>query len=399
MTVNPERLYLKDVNAMSRRQLPIIVALGTTQTLAWASSYYLPAILADAIGRDLGVSSNWIFAAFSGSLVIAALLGPRVGRQIDLVGGRSVLSISNLTLAAGLALLGFTTSIPVLVIAWLLLGIGMGFGLYDAAFAALGRIYGDAARRSITGITLFGGFASTVGWPLTAWGLETIGWRETCFAWAAAHILIGLPINFFMLPVVKGAKAAVTAAVKPHIPIDRTMVLLAFTFAAAWTVTGAMAAHMPRILEAAGATTVQAVAAGALFGPAQVVARIIEATFLSRYHPLLSTRLACLTHPIGAVILAVAGGAASSAFAIFFGLGNGILTIARGTLPLAIFGPQNYGYRLGIIGAPARMAQAAAPLVFGLLIDIMGSRVLIVSSALSLSALLALALLRTKPAA
>jgi MFS family permease len=384
---------------MSERQLPLIVALGTTQTLAWASSYYLPAILADPIGRDLGVSSNWIFAAFSAALVISALLGPRVGRQIDLVGGRSVLSASNLTLSAGLVVLGCSYSIPVLVVAWLLLGIGMGFGLYDSAFAALGRIYGDNARRAITGITLIAGFASTVGWPLTAWGLDTIGWRNTCFAWAAAHILIGLPINFFMLPSVQGAKAAVATAIKPHIPIDRTMILLAFTFAAAWSVTGAMAAHMPRILEAAGATTVQAVAAGALFGPAQVVARIIEANFLSRYHPLLSTRLACLTHPIGAAILAVAGGGASSAFAIFFGLGNGILTIARGTLPLAIFGPQNYGYRLGIIGAPARMAQAAAPLVFGLLIDTMGSRVLIVSSALSLSALVALCLLRQEPAA
>ena len=294
---------------MSGRQLPIILALGTTQTLAWASSYYLPAILADPIARDLGVSSNWIFAAFSASLVISALLGPRVGRQIDLVGGRSVLSASNLTLAAGLALLGATYSIPVLVIAWLLLGVGMGFGLYDAAFGALGRIYGDAARRSITGITLIAGFASTVGWPLTAWGLETIGWRNTCFAWAAAHILIGLPINFFMLPAVKGAKAAVAASIKPHIPIDRTMVLLAFAFAAAWSVTGAMAAHLPRILEAAGATTLQAVAAGALIGPAQVAARIFEASFLSRYHPLLSTRLACLTHPIGAVIVALAGGA------------------------------------------------------------------------------------------
>jgi MFS family permease len=383
----------------SARQLPIILALGTTQTLAWASSYYLPAILADPIGRDLGVSSNWIFAAFSASLVISALLGPRVGRQIDLVGGRQVLSISNLTLAAGLALLGATHSIPLLVVAWLLLGVGMGLGLYDAAFAALGRIYGGAARGAITGITLMGGFASTVGWPLSTWGLDSIGWRNTCFAWAAAHILIGLPINFFMLPAVKGAKAAVATAIKPRIPIDRTMVLLAFTFAAAWTVTGAMAAHMPRILEAAGATTVQAVAAGALFGPAQVVARIIEASFLSRYHPLLSTRLACLTHPIGAAILALVGGAASSAFAIFFGLGNGILTIARGTLPLAIFGPLNYGYRLGIIGAPARMAQAAAPLVFGLLIDTMGSRVLIVSSALSLSALVALSLLRQDPPA
>lgn len=380
------------------QRLPIIVALGTTQTLAWASSYYLPAILADPIGRDLGVSANWIFAAFSASLVIAAVIGPRVGRQIDHFGGRPVLTASNLTLAAGLVLLGISTSIPLLIAAWILLGIGMGCGLYDAAFGALGRIYGNDARGPITGITLLAGFASTVGWPLTALGLEAIGWRNTCFAWALAHILIGLPLNFFMLPPVREAKMAAVAPPKPHIPIDRTMVLLAFAFAAAWSVTGAMAAHMPRILEAGGATAVQAVAAGALFGPSQVVARIIEASFLSRYHPLMSTRLACVTHPIGAAIFAVVGGAASSAFAIAFGLGNGILTIARGTLPLAIFGPKNYGYRLGLIGAPARMAQAAAPLAFGLLIDMMGTKVLIVSSALSLSALLALCLLREAPA-
>lgn len=376
------------------RQLPIILALGTTQTLAWASSYYLPAILADPIGHDLGMSANWIFAAFSAALVISALLGPRVGRQIDLFGGRPVLCASNLTIAAGLILLGVTGSIPLLVIAWILLGLGMGFGLYDAAFAALGRIFGNAARRPITGITLMAGFASTVGWPLTAFGLEHIGWRNTCFAWAAAHLLIGLPLNYFMLPKVAAAHAAATSAVKPHIPIDRTMILLAFTFAAGWTVTGAMAAHMPRILEAGGATAVQAIAAAALFGPAQVFARILEASVLSRYHPLVSTRLACLTHPIGAATLAIAGGAAASAFAIFFGMGNGILTIARGTLPLAIFGHKDYGYRLGLIGAPARMAQALAPLAFGLLIDLIGIKVLVVSSALSLSALLALLMLR-----
>src|SRR3954469_23918098 len=380
-----------------RGPLPIIIALGITQTLAWASSMYLPAILADPIARDLGVSSNWVFGAFSGALVLSALIGPRVGRQIDLVGGRSVLSMSNLVLAAGLVLLGFTTSIPVLIVAWLLLGVGMGAGLYDAAFAALGRIYGDAARRSITGITLIAGFASTVGWPLSAWGLETIGWRNTCFAWAAAHIVIGLPLNWLMLPAVKGAKAAVAAAVKPKIAIDRTMIVLAFVFAAAWTVTGAMAAHLPRILEAAGATPGQAVFAGALIGPAQVAARIFEANFLSRYHPLVSNKLACMTHPIGAAILGLAGGGAASVFALFHGAGNGILTIARGTLPLAIFGPENYGYRLGIIGAPARMAQAAAPLLFGLLIEAMGARVLIVSSALSIAALLALFLLRKMP--
>lgn len=383
---------------MSGRQLPIVLALGTTQTLAWASSVYLPALVADPIAHDLGISSNWIFGAYSAALVISALLGPRVGRQIDRVGGRSVLSISNLTLAGGLVLLGFTQSIWMLVVAWLLLGIGMGYGLYDAAFGALGRIYGEAARSAITGITLIAGFASTIGWPLTALGVQTIGWRDTCFAWAAAHILMGLPINLLMLPAVQVAKATADTYVKPHIPIDRTMALLAFAFAAAWMVTGAMAAHFPRILEAAGASPVQAVAAGALIGPAQVAARIFEASFLKRYHPLVSARLACLMHPIGAAIVWLTGGAATSVFAVFHGAGNGVITIARGTLPLSIFGPQNYGYRLGLIGAPARMTQAAAPLLFGFLIDAMGSRVLIVSSLLSLTAVAALLMLRGEPA-
>ena len=382
---------------LNGRQLPIVLALGTTQTLAWASSYYLPAILADPIGRDLGISANWIFAAFSASLVLSAVIGPAVGRQIDLVGGRPVLALSNLALAAGLALLGLTTSIPMLVVAWLLLGFGMGCGLYDTAFAALGRIYGDAARGAITGITLMAGFASTIGWPLTALGLEKIGWRDTCFAWAAAHMLLGLPLNLVFLPAVQRAKAETAASAMPHVPLDRTMLLLAFVFAAAWSVTGAMAAHLPRILEATGASALQAVAAGALIGPAQVGARIVEASLLSRYHPLLSARLACIAHPIGAVIVALAGGGAAGVFAVFHGAGNGILTIARGTLPLAIFGPENYGYRLGLVGAPARLAQAAAPLAFGLLIDVMGAKILIVSSALSLSALAALLLLRERP--
>lgn len=384
---------------MSERQLPIILALGTTQTLAWASSYYLPAILADPIARDLGISTNWFFAAFSVALVISALLGPRVGRQIDVFGGRQVLSVSNVTFAIGLAALGAAHSVWVLAFAWLMLGIGMGLGLYDAAFGALGRIYGDKARRAITGITLLAGFASTIGWPLTAWGLDTIGWRNTCFAWAIAHIVLGLPLNLLFIPTVGHASAVAPAATKPHIPIDRTMMLLAFAFAAAWAVTGAMAAHLPRILEATGATTVQAIAAGAFIGPAQVFARVMEASVLSRLHPLAITRLACVTHPIGALIVAVFGGGAASMFAIFHGAGNGILTIARGTLPLAIFGPRNYGYRLGILGAPARISQALAPLAFSFLIDRLGGQVLLVSSALSVLALISLAMVTRRAGA
>lgn len=381
---------------MERAELRIVLALGTAQTLAWASSYYLPAILADPIARDLGVSSNWIFAAFSGALVLSAMIGPPVGRRIDAVGGRQVLSISNVVMAAGLVLLGLAANLTWLVAAWILLGIGMGMGLYDAAFATLGRIYGSSARRAITGITLLAGFASTVGWPLSAWGLETIGWRNTCFAWAAAHLVIGLPLNLFLLPSVpKQAPHAEEAAAPAHVPIDRSMVLLAIAFASAWAVTSAIAAHLPRMLEAAGATTVQAVAAGALIGPAQVAARVFEASLMTRFHPLVSARLACITHPIGAAVLLTAGGGvAASAFAVLHGAGNGILTIARGTLPLAIFGPVNYGYRLGLLGAPSRMTQALAPLAFAFLLDSFGQNVFLLSSALSLIALAALFALR-----
>jgi hypothetical protein len=195
------------------------------------------------------------------------------------------------------------------------------------------------------------------------------------------------------LPKTAPARQVVGPVVKPHIPIDRTMILLSFAFAAAWTVTSAMAAHLPRIVEAFGATPAQAVFAGMMIGPAQVAARILEASTLSRFHPLFSTRLACVTHPIGACVIAIFGGGAAAAFTLLHGAGNGILTIARGTLPLAIFGPENYAYRLGLIGAPSRIAQAVAPLGFGLLIEPMGRGVLGVSSILSFAALGALLLL------
>jgi predicted MFS family arabinose efflux permease len=379
---------------MTRQTLRVVLALGTTQTLAWASSYYLPAILADAIGRDLGASSTFVFGAFSASLLIAALLGPRVGRTIDVFGGRGVLALSNIVFALGLVLLAVSYSLTAMSLAWAVLGIGMSLGLYDAGFAALGRIYGAAARPAITGITLMAGFASTIGWPLTAFGLDAFGWRETCLAWALAHVLIGLPINWFLLPA--NAKLDETQSAKPRrIRFDRNMVLLSIAFALGWMVTGAMAAHFPRLMQSAGASAAEAVAAGALIGPAQVVARVIEATFFARYHPLLSARLATITHPIGAALLTVSAGPfAAALFAILHGSGNGILTIARGTVPLAIFGPANYGYRLGIIGAPSRVAQAAAPLLFGWFIDLWGAGALVVSSAMCLLVLAALLLVR-----
>jgi predicted MFS family arabinose efflux permease len=378
----------------AHNRLAVILLLGTTQTLGWASSFYLPAILGDRIAQDLGMSSTWFFAAFSGSLVVSALVGPRAGRTVDAVGGREVLAVSNVILASGLAVLAFAHSQPMLWLAWLILGLGMGIGLYDTAFAALGRIYGLEARSAITGITLLAGFASTVGWPLTAWGASELGWRETCLAWAGAHIVLGLPLNL-LFPKSSRPNISDDGVGKPHIPLDHPMLVLGFAFAASWTVVTAMAVHLPRLLEAAGASTVQAVAAGALIGPSQVGARLLEAGLMKRFHPMVSARLSVALHPLGAAVLGTFGAiTASGVFTVLHGAGSGILTIARGTVPLAMFGPENYGYRLGLLGAPSRIMMSAAPLLFGLLIDRYGAGALFFSSGLSLAAFAGLCSLR-----
>jgi predicted MFS family arabinose efflux permease len=378
-------------------RLAVVLVLGTTQTLAWASTYYLPAILADRIAGAIGTSSTHFFAAFSTALIVSALVGPRTGRTVDAIGGREVLAASNVIIAIGLVALAFARGQPTLWIAWLILGLGMGIGLYDTAFAALGRIYGVEARSAITGITVIAGFASTLGWPLTAWAARELGWRETCLAWAAANLLLGLPLNLLLLPKSPRATAPAQQDGNAAVVIDRSMAVLGFAFAVSWMVVAAMAVHLPRLLEAAGASSVEAVAAGALIGPAQVAARIAEASLLKRFHPMLSARLAVALHPIGAALLSCFGaGAASGAFTILHGAGSGILTIARGTLPLALFGPQNYGHRLGLLGAPSRVAMALAPVLFAMLIERFGAATLLFSSGLNIAALLALLMLPTR---
>jgi MFS family permease len=375
--------------ARSRRV--VVTALGLSQTLAWASSYYLPAILADPIGASIGVSRSWVFAAFSVALLIAAFAGPAVGRVIDRYGGRGVLAFSNIVLAIGLVALATTVNSTMLFAAWAILGVGMALGLYDAAFATLATLYGHGARGPITGITLFAGFASTVSWPISTFLNEAFGWRETVLVWAALNLIVGLPLNRFLLPVPSQPAHVLRedGAIVGWHP-RKEMLLLAFVFAAVWFVTGAMASQLPTLLERAGVTPLQAVAAASLVGPAQVAARLAEFVVMRRIHPLISARIAALLHPIGAVIFAIIGPPAAIAFTVFYGAGNGLLTIARGTVPLAVFGPYAYGERTGLLGAPARAAQAFAPLLFGLLLDRIGTWVIAVSSALCLAALAAL---------
>ncbi|MFP3344051.1 MFS transporter [Halomonas sp. SIMBA_159] len=375
-------------------RIGLTLTLGSAQTLSWASSYYLPAILAVPIGREMGLSSSWVFGAFSAALLLVAILGPSVGRLIDRQGGRGVLMASNGVMALGLAALSLSQGAVSLVFAWLVIGVGMALGLYDAAFATLSRLLGNQARASITGVTLVAGFASTVGWPVTAFIESEWGWRVACASWALAHVLVGLPLNARLPKAEPSAEfnASSTTSVSPDRP-RFTMLLLAYVFAAGWFVSTAMAAHLPRLLQESGVSLSVAIAAAALVGPAQVAARMGEFVLLRRFHPLVAGRVATTLHPLGAALLTLFGMPAAG-FALLHGAGNGMMTIASGTLPLALFGPHGFGRRQGLIMVPARALQALAPLLFGLLIDQAGADALWLTALLMLAATLVLLSIR-----
>ena len=324
-------------DAAARRRGLVVSALGITQTLAWGSTYYLTAVFADPVSATLHLSRDWFYGVVSAALLLSGLLGPLAGRMIDRYGGRDVLAATNVVFAIGLTLLAFASNALWLAIAWIVLGIGMGFGLYEAAFATAAGIYGREARNAITGITLFAGFASTVGWPASAVFIGLFGWRGACLAWAVLHLVIGLPMNRLLVPkavpqpVDHGTQAAPSG-------VPWTMIVLALVFGATWFVSTAMAAHLPRLLQAMGVAPAAAVVAASLVGPAQVGARLVEFGSLRRLSPLISARLATGLHPVGAVLLAAFGPVMAVPFVLLHGAGNGLLTIARGTLPLALFG-------------------------------------------------------------
>ncbi len=376
----------------------VVGTLGTAQALAWASSYYLPAMLAHSMAEELRIAVPTVFAAFSAALLVAAFLGPFAGRAIDRWGGRPVLMASNLVFAAGLVALGASQGPVGMFAAWLVIGIAMGSGLYEAAFGTLVRLYGTDSRNVITGITLIAGFASTVGWPLSAFIGAELGWRAACWCWALLHLVLGLSLNAAVpraTSMRESAEPAVTheEAVAPGAVSTRAAILLAFVFAVTWFISTAMAAHLPELLMAGGMSLAAAVAVGTLIGPAQVGGRLLEFGVLRRVHPLLSARLAALMHPIGAGFLLVIGAPAGAVFAVLHGAGNGILTIANGTLPLVFFGARGYGERQGLLMVPGRIMQALAPWLFGICLVQWGVGALWLSSALALAAFAALLML------
>lgn len=382
---------------MTRSSAKLIVpALGITQILAWGSSYYLPAVLAQPIAADTGWPLTWVVGGLSFGLLVSGLTAPIVGRLIHRHGGRPVLATSAVLLAAGQLGLAFAPNLVLFLGAWLVVGLGMSAGLYDAAFSTLGRIYGQKARQHITTLTLFGGFASTACWPLSAFFVSELGWRGACVAYAAIHLVLTLSIYLLALPKQPPALEDLKPATgRPQVVVRARTVFLvmAATITLSAMISTVISVHLLTILQARDIALAAAVALGALVGPSQVGARFIEMLIARYHHPIWTKVVSVLCVVLGLGLLWSHAPVVTLAL-IFYGAGIGLESIARATLPLSIFGARDYAPIMGKLAMPSLMAQAAAPTIGALLIQFLGidAALTIVVMAAALNVVLALAL-------
>jgi Major Facilitator Superfamily len=353
-----------------------VFVLGITQIIAWGTIFYSLVLTAPLILAETGWSLSFIMGGFSLGLLIAGLVAPFVGRSIDRYGGHVVMAAGALTAALGLFGLAHARSPAEYLAVWTVVGAGLGASLYDPAFASLGRIFGAAARRPITYLTLAGGFASTAGWPATHYLIGAVGWRGTYIAYAALMALVCAPLYAFALPRSRaaldapaGGAAAAPAALLPAGGVAFVLMTAAFTAYA--FVPSALSAHLLAIFGRNGIDAATVVMIGALFGPAQVAARLTELAFGRNVHPLLIGRAAVSLLVAAFLLLALFGISVplAAAFALMFGAANGLVTITRGALPLALFGADGYGRRMGRISGFWLVMQSAAPLVMALVAE------------------------------
>jgi hypothetical protein len=357
----------------------VITALGIAQILAWGTSFYFPAVFATPIVAETGWSLGFVVGGTSIGLLTAGLISPQVGRIIGARGGRPVLLASSSFYAAGLIGVGLAPALPVYLFAWVLIGIGMGTGLYDAVFAALGRMYGSEARGPITNLTLFGGFASTICWPLSAFMIDHVGWRSACFIYAGLHLFIALPLQMAVLRAPKkvdsqsiGDAPSVPRETPPIENETTIFALLALVLSIAAGVGSIVVVHLLIFLQARGVDFALAVSLGTIFGPAQVGARIVERIFGNRYHPIWTMIASCTLMAVGLLLLLTAAPALVLVI-LLYGAGYGISWIGRGTLPLALFGPVRFPRLMGKLAFPSLIVQALAPSAGALFIETSGT--------------------------
>ncbi|HEU0085131.1 MAG TPA: MFS transporter [Bradyrhizobium sp.] len=348
-----------------------VSVLSLTQILSWGILIYPPVLIMPRLTADHGWSLAFGMAGFSIGLVTSGMLSPTIGHLIDRHGGNIVMSAGALAGALGLVLLTLAEHRAVYLACWLLLGAAMASTLYDPAFATLTRIFGISARRQITFVTFAGGFASTVGWPATQLLLEHVGWRGTYLTFAAVLAFVVAPLHAFALPrtvAIAPLPAAASATVLPAAPMRPEgwpFILLAAAFALHAFILSGVTSNLLAMLQRGGMDAATAVTIGALFGPAQVAARLTDFMLAGKTHPLWIARGAVALMAFAFAMLSFAGASpvVAGLFAIAFGAANGVMTIARGALPLLMFGPAGYGRVIGRIARPALFVQALAPFV------------------------------------
>jgi MFS family permease len=348
-----------------------VSVLGVTEILSWGALFYPPVLMVPLIAADHGWSKSFTMGGFSVGLFVGGLVSRYVGALIDRYGGHVVMPCGSLMGAIGLAGLVYARGSYSYYAMWMVLGAAMAASLYDPAFATLGRIFGAAARAPITTLTLAGGFASTVSWPATQILIDAVGWRGTYLVYAALLALLAAPLHAFALPrqrVRSEAREKTVLEPKPSAASPAhglAFALVAAAFAAYAFVPSALSAQLLAIFQRFGLAPATVVAIGMLFGPAQVLARICELTFARRLHPLWIARFSVtlLVAAFALLLLLHFSAAVAAAFAVMYGMANGLMTIARGTVPLALFGPSGYGRLVGRIGGPFLVVQAMAPVV------------------------------------
>jgi len=355
------------------RAVPV---LGVTQILAWGAIFYTPVLIVPLIAAERGWSMSFAMGGFSVGLLAAGLVAPLVGRSIDRLGGHVVMTVGSLIGALGLMLITYAGNRVSYLAVWVVLGVAMAASLYDSAFATLGRIFGIGARSPITALTLAGGFASTASWPTTHVLLDAIGWRGTYLIYAALLACVAAPLHAWALPRVRFQPVASphSAAPAPAVvlpPHGLSFILVATAFASYAFVPSGLSAHLLAIFARSGIDAGTVVWIGALFGPAQVGARLIEFAFGRNLHPLWIARFALSVLLCAFTMLALTGISVPTAagFALMFGGANGLVTIARGALPLALFGASGYGRLMGRLAGPWLLMQAAAPMVMAFVVD------------------------------
>lgn len=341
-------------------------ALGLVMIITWGSTYYLMAVLADPIVADTGWPLEWVVGSLSIGLLVAGLAAPTVGDAISRHGGRTVLAFGCVVSAIALSMIAASPNLLFFMIGWAILGVGMAASLYDAAFSTLGGIFGDKARASITTLTLWGGFASTVCWPISAALVDAIGWRGTCLAYAAVLVSICLLLIVLVVPGMARNRRDVASSIDHDIGLSHREKVIFWLFATIQVLAGLfvtiVSVHLITLLQVKGVSLADAVTLGALIGPAQVGARVLEMIGRGRHHPLWTLTAAVALGAVGLLVLA-AGWPALGIGLILYGAGNGIFSIARGALPLALFGPDRYAPLMGRLARPGLVAQAAAPLL------------------------------------